>query len=763
MMTTNEQELIREFEYLTKEWSRLDVVNQDSQFGAWSTELQAIADLNQLKGLFFGDDWVYILVDIYASKIAAQELKVQREVIINGSSSYEAAEGHPVNELIYNPNENQTYYEWMYSLVADHCLGGNSIVWNATSLKQLIHLPIEGVQIDFDRDRRVKSYRIVQYTDEMGIPEVNSVTTIPKEFIGHAKRPNPSSPIWGLSPFIPGRKSVLFNRYSLEYLNNFYAKGAQPGLVFEMNEVANEKSALRLLRSIESVHTGRRNQRRNMVVPKGVTVKSIAHTLADQQLKVYIDQNRETIINVLKVPKHELSIATAGSLGSEEYKIALKNFWTGPLKATMTSIAATLTKLLSDQLGPKHFLQFDLSDVDILQEDLLTKSNVGTALLTTHTVNEVRARVFDMEPIEGGDVITSLQPAAFPFQQQFSAPKIETQSVESDDREKILHNNMVIFNELKASTPEWWEKRESLITNGFDEGVTSVHGEVLKLFSDQIASVLGLVKSELKDQGYKSKETFRKSKLKREIRNALSKFEDRWINEMIRIIETRIDLGYDAQLVLPFNLPSKTEIAAAKARNAGRRREFAEDHLSQSFSEINQSTSKKIFRIIEDAIANSSTIEQAGSSIAQTITRNIGNDFTNPDTINSRAMLIAHQEMMTASSLGQAAALEDAADVIPNLMKMWIAAGDNRVRGRPNGLYPDAKADHWHLSGVVVPHDKDFVDSKGNRLAFPRDPNGKLEAIIRCRCSFVMVPKDEADSLGIRSLTSEFQDTNQEQ
>lgn len=767
---TREDDLKEDYEMTTKAFSPISDNQQEDGAGAWQSEVKALLDLNTLMGLYYNEDWVYILVDKIASKIAAQEIRVMKESFKDGEAIYEPVEDHPVQKLIYEPNENQTYYQWIYSVVTNYCMAGNAIVWHAKSFNQLIQIPIEMINIDFDLDGKLSKYRVVQFSQDDGLPLLRQIMDITREQVAHIRRPNPSSAIWGLSPFIPGRRSILFNRYSHEYLNNFYIKGAQPGMVFDMNEVANEKSALRLLRTIEAVHQGRKNQRRNMVLPKGVKASNFSHTLADQQLKDYIDQNRETIINILQVPKHELSLADSGSLGSEEYKTAIKNFWNGPLKSVMKAIEGSLTKLLKPELGESHYLEFDLTDVEVLQEDLNSKADLSIKLLKTHTLNEVRSKIFNEDPLEGGDALPKEQQAinpvgfSLPTPKAVEEPKIETPEEvkgEEEEIEKHLGANRLALSTLKQENPKWWKQRHELLQKNSEKTLAALHKVVLDLFADQVLTVIKLVRQELKRQDIKTKADeekpkFSKAKLKRETAKALEGFSERWVNDNEKVLAAQMDLGFQAQAILPFGLKDPAAFEAARIRNEQRRTEMLNDRSYEAFKGMNQTTQNKIFTIIERNLENSGTLVDAGRSVAQAIVEDIGSTFTDPKFINSRAMTIARTEMLTATSLGQAAATEIMAETDPDLVKAWITMGDERVRGNPDGLYPDSEADHHSLEGEVIKWDEDFVDSKGINYSFPRDPKAPPEGIINCRCSFITINKGDAESIGLGSRKPEI-------
>ena len=759
---------IDDLQYDQKQWSPINEQGEESGYGVWNEEVRAWMDLNTLKGLFFNDEWVFILVDRFASKIAAQEIRVMTEKVINGKKSSDPQEDHAVQKLLYAPNENQTYYQWIYSCVVDYLVAGNAIIYRSPVSGELIHIPVEMIQLDFDTNGKLRSYRIIQYSTNYEMPIAREIMRIDPKHVAHVRRPNPSSALWGLSGLIPGRKSILFNRYSLEYLNNFYLKGAQPGLILKLDDEANEKSALRLLRSMEMAHTGRKNQRRNMVLPKGVTASNITQSLADQQLKDYIDQNRETIINIFQIPKQELSLDDGGkALGSNEYKMAIRNFWSGPLKSIMKAFEESLTKLLRPELGDeKFYLEFDLTDVEFLQDDLNAKADLAIKMLATHTLNEVRAQIFDDAPLEGGDVTpqaakvpapttpTAPSPSAASLdtEQVKAEPEVETPGIDNhqeiDARQMALDKNVAAFEQHKGANPTWWMKREDTLRKDEAKRFGAVHKITLDLFGNQLVSAVKIMRKNLSStSGY-----YPKAKIKRELKAAFDKHQDHYMDQMSKPLTDAMDLGYDAQLMLPDIAPKKsmkavapnrTTIEALRARNAAKRRDMLDGRVQNTFAGMNDVTSVKIMNIIQEGVENSRTIDE--------IQQNLVNDIS--ELSNSRAQTIARTEVLTAASIGQAAAMQDAASVIPNLKKMWINAGDNRVRGNPHGLYNKSTADHWTLGGELVDHDENF----SNGLAYPRDPDSKDGGeVINCRCTFIMVPGDDAEAMGIQRAQDQY-------
>ena len=74
-------------------------------------------------------------------------------------------------------------------------------------------------------------------------------------------------------------------------------------------------------------------------------------------------------------------------------------------------------------------------------------------------------------------------------------------------------------------------------------------------------------------------------------------------------------------------------------------------------------------------------------------------------------------------------------------MYLWDTAGDERVRGRPGGKYPDAMPSHWIMQGKLCRWDDAGVYSEdGGKTWIPRTsdmPDGHPGDDIQCRCTAI--------------------------
>ena len=929
--------------------------------GIWDAEMRAFIDSMSLKTMFFTEDWIFICIDKIASKLAHQPLRVVRKVTQkSGKTRTEPIPNHPVQKLLEKPNLYQDMTSFTYTSLVDLMVLGNTTIWHSEATNQLIGIPAELVRLDFDRNGFLSRYVVQQWWgSETNVPWKAGLTFDAAQII-HVRRPNPSSLLWGMSPLIPGRKCILFNRYSSEFLVNFYLKGATPQMALSLDKEANEKNALRLLRSFEQAYTGRKNQRRAMVLPKGVTANPLTQSLADQELKEYVNINRETIINILGVPKHELSLAEAGSLGSEEAKEAVRGFWESVLKPTGKMYTGALSMKLAQDLGPNCFIEFDLSEVQALRDDEVKKAGLAKEMLFTHTLNEVRQELYELPPLPGGDATPqgpqkapaapamgepkqdgfggqptpwaavqpsqvgngaggppqpytdprySKQPSADPRQQLGDAEPEKTPEDAPHDPVKKARANA-----LKTGHDGWFNRRQEKATQGMASRQDAMHKLALGHFVDTAAASVKTVKRFLTQKSYvparaksgeapmrrvatvavvhegkilmgkrrdngkhtfpgghanegenlhaaavrelaeetgiqadpadvrpmgeaqvvtndkgeklqvqpflhepgeKARTTMRddpdgeverwlwydanelpkhvqenlhvpaernvlmhalgmsspgasettvktkaagddpnstkrpkpiprsqvlnKAELRKALTKAYSEYEEKWINDSVKILEGTVDLGYDLQLDVPFKLPSTNELAALRAEGAEGRRATLEDRELKTFSRMSETTTDQVLNVIDQGVENGKTVQEIAEDIAE--------NFRNVDNIDGRAMTIARTETMTALSMGQQAALEDAKTVIPNLKKMWVSTHDERTRGDEKAGFGPASPgfkpgdpDHRELDGELVGADEAF----SNGLLYPRDPKGGAGDVINCRCAWVMMPEDQA-------------------
>lgn len=719
------------------------MTQDDAGGGYWSSEIKAFMQAQTLKALFYSEDWVYITVDAIAMPISnCPILVVQQTRSEDGKNRYETLEQHPVSQLFKKPNPYQSGTELAYSYAVDFILGGNGFLYQPQNLMQIFNMPFERVAYDFDSLGLPQSLTFYhQQQDDIVLPNT-AYKTIALTDVVHARKPNPSSAFWGLSPFTPGRKSVLTNRYTQDYILSFYLKGATPQMILEMENNASQKSLVRMIRSFEAAYTGRRNQRRTMVLPKGVKATVADTKIVDQQFIDLVKQNREIVLNILHVPKHALGLQESGSLGSREHDLALRWFWDQTIKPTMMLLEDALTTHFrkSGKLTEQQKIVFDTSEVKYTSEDLLQLAEISAALEKTWTLNERRERLFGLPLREDGDVVTGISaPSANPF--QFSLVKEPTQAPpgEQEISPVAAIGNVEETPVVVEETPATEEQKPVSKLSG----IRAKYGDKLRATDETMQSELkkqsskmGLVVAKLlADQtlicveefkkSMRSRETISEKKWKANTKKGIKTLQKEYLKDYTQTLESSVDTGYDAQLNMMFDNKSAEALASFKETDVKGQRLILKERGVFQFKSSNDTTVNRVAKVIEDGLKQGYSVDKISDGIV---------DFMKEQS-RWRANMIARTETLTAFSVGNNATMKRASAVIPNMKKMWVTSMDERVRD-----------DHQDMEGKTVGADDNFKLPDGSEAYGPRSPGLSAGQSINCRCvSLILPPEDLKD------------------
>ena len=686
--------------------------------GLWADRPSLAMDRYQLKALLYQSDWVFIVNNLVATKISNQQLRVMQKRVIDGETISAPAHDHELQQLLDNPNPRESQNTLTYNWVVDLTLGGNGLVYHAPKTDTLHNIPFERIQPHFEAaDGVVRQY---VFEGEPNSGDGSGLIPFNVTDVMHAMKPDPSNNWWGLSPFIPGRQSILFNKYSSEFLNSFYLKGATPQLALEMDADVNEKSALRMLRSFEKAYGGRENQRRPLVTPKGVKAVPITTTLADQQLITYINSNRETLINLLAIPKHELSIQAGGGLGSQEMRLSLRNFWLTTLKPTMGFIEGVLNKHFRERLGPEFEIRFDLSSVEALQDDEIKKAELADRLVKSGvlTPNEARKRVFKMDPHPDGDLLFGTQARG---RQEEPPPAIE-ESERPSDNEPV---RALMDGETKEAILIMKKQREDQEEKPKEQMGTLAKG----LFAKYLELLIPIMQAELlpladEDQTKDADDELNKAlaAINKALAKEMESFKDDYAEKYAGINEPVADAGHQNIVAASFEGQQAADIQAMNTQED--RRALLKARGLDTFSSLNKTQTDTVQRKIKDGF-------KANNSITA-ITRSIV-DFYDRGA-EHMAERIARTEVGMATMLGREAAYKDAQAIVGDIKKRWITAGDSRVR--PQG---GSQGDHDSLNNKDAGKDGTWTTGAGNVIRFPLDPAAVPQERINCRCDMIFI------------------------
>ena len=391
----------------------------------------------------------------------------------------------------------------------------------------------------------------------------------------------------------------------------------------------------------------------------------------------------------------------------------------------MRQIAGGFTLFFKRELGPDRFFEFNLEDVEALQEDKEKKAEIAIKLLEAGwSINEAR-EIFGKEPDLNrfADVPKPLVPkgnlfAEVPMPQPMPEPNNQ---VIIDDEGKISEAQLSQVL-TKAGT------NLNLQTKELDDEVDKVQakfvGFVLDQFVDMAEVAIKVFKRNAKS--YKPAnlvikvDNFDEAKFKKELQRAFNNLESQWVDETTDLLSSSVEFGYDSQLRFVLNEPGLDELTAIRTRDQNKRRLILEARNIRSFQYITDTQTEQVMKRVQAGIKNKLTIDQ--------IAKDIADYYSDIGKQTARARTIARTETLSAVSQGHAAAIDDAKEVVPDLEKVWITANDERVRPT-----------HVDNDRIRVKADGVFP----NGLRYPRDPQGGASEVINCRCTIVMIPKDK--------------------
>lgn len=395
-----------------------------------------------LQKIYMTETWVYVAVQAIVKSIACLPLKLEKRTIYaklvkNQITDVEEAvkqetwvdaSGEQLNKLFQYPNQHTSKSEFLILLGIDLMTTGETFVYLDSD--QDLEL-IAGNHADDDLESpygRLRSllaantpikcmYRIppamikaVLKKSEPGIDyymvqtDKGSFNYKPAEIV-HIKLPNPSNPQCGLSPLIAAFKPVLLDRFSTEHMIRFYKSGARLGGVLETDKNLNKEQLSRYQRSFESSFTGRKNHHRTLILPAGMTYKSIEQNPAETALLEFCKYNREAVLAAYNVPPIKVGVMDHANYANAY--IQLKMFFSDTIVPILAIIEDAFNLHKSLMPDNRSFrIKFDLSNVEALQENFKDKAEAAKAMLEAGlSVNEVRKRVWSSDPVEKGDVI----------------------------------------------------------------------------------------------------------------------------------------------------------------------------------------------------------------------------------------------------------------------------------------------------------------------------------------------------------------------
>lgn len=220
----------------------------------------------------------------------------------------------------------------------------------------------------------------------------------------HFKLFNPYDPIRGLAPLEAAQLGIDQDMLASQYNKAFFANSALPGGVIEVEEDLTDEQFNRMVNQFKEHHQGVNKAHTLALLEGGATYKQLSISQKDMEFLNQKKWNRDEILACFKVPKLELGVWD--DVNFAVAKVQAREFWVKTLIPKMKLIEWIMwSQLFSVSATGNIYAEFDLSDVEALQGDMLEKVEMGFKLWQMgYPLNKINKRLkLGLEDVPNGN------------------------------------------------------------------------------------------------------------------------------------------------------------------------------------------------------------------------------------------------------------------------------------------------------------------------------------------------------------------------
>lgn len=349
---------------------------------------------------------VYACVEKRAKLIAS----VPWQVFVKRGKDWHANPDHELQRLIDSPNPDFSFYELMYGASQSLDLAGNAFISElragvADNPQELWLLPARSMRIVPGRERLVERY---EFTGQGGVRKIDARDMI------HLKLPNPSDPIFGQPVLKAAARPTDIDRESGDWQKSSLQNRGASDLNFKVSDMTTKEQIDDMRAQYAETQAGPANARRALIT--SADVQNMGQTAVELD---FIASRRSTwteICAAFGMSLANLGMTEAVNLANAE--TMEKSLWQNTIIPQLELIKRQLNKQLASDYGEDVALEYDLSNVEALQESQDTKIDQANKLWAMGVpFNAINQHLeIGMDDVEGGDtgyISSSLLPADF--------------------------------------------------------------------------------------------------------------------------------------------------------------------------------------------------------------------------------------------------------------------------------------------------------------------------------------------------------------
>lgn len=289
----------------------------------------------------------------------------------------EVEETHPIIQTLHNPNDFQSYYEFMDNYLGFKLITGNSYVYgvgpstgpNAGKFKQLYVLPAHLVRILSDgRYNPVAGYTLTTKYDSQDLPA---------DKVMHSKYWNPDystegSHLYGQSPLKAANRVLQQSNDSLTASVKLFQNTGAVGILYDNSDDGmSPEQALELQRKWQTENSGPNNAGKVIVTSAKIGWQQLGLSAVDLAIIDSQKMNLRQLCNVYRVNSALMNDPDNKTYNNmyEARKALISDAILPELIAARADLNKWLVAPYNKSEGDKLFLDFDLDVFPELQED----------------------------------------------------------------------------------------------------------------------------------------------------------------------------------------------------------------------------------------------------------------------------------------------------------------------------------------------------------------------------------------------------------
>ena len=339
---------------------------------------------------------VYACVRVISQAISTLPVHVYRERAAGGS---DVVRDHPVARLFgrRGPNPEMTKVNYLQALIANTLLWGNGF-------SDVQRSPIDGSVsrlrvLPSARTSQVRNSRnvlVYQTLDEYGVPTMRRF-----DRVLHIRTTSEVG-LDGYSPIAQNRETLGMAKSTADYGARFFANGARPGGVLQLDGQLSEDGINRLRTSWEAAHSvGAGQAHKVAILENGLKWQSVGMPNDDAQWLDTRKYTRSEIASIYGVPAHLINDLEKATFSNVEH-LGLE-FVTQCIRPWCENIEAAMNQTLFTEAEQETlYIKFNVAGLargDLASRYAAYATGRQNGWLTANEIRELE----EMNPIDGGD------------------------------------------------------------------------------------------------------------------------------------------------------------------------------------------------------------------------------------------------------------------------------------------------------------------------------------------------------------------------